>query len=179
MSKTLDLKGGEPTCNQGGMIILQPQQDACDDPVFAASKSDFFTRATTNRTGALLATDYTDPPLVAGRQLRPRRLTPLECARLQGFPDNWCAGLASPDPSEEDVEFWEGVWGRWNHLRGVRPRSRKQVVKWLAAPGGDRAEYKLWGNGIALPVAQHVLGRLKHVANSGPEYSGIPSDVTG
>ena len=171
VSKTLDVKGGEPTCNQGGMIILQPQQDACDDPVFAASKSDFFTRATTNQAGALLATDYTDPPLVAGSRLRPRRLTPLECARLQGFPDDWCQNLTITDPSEDELDFWQGVWDRWNQLRGVRPRSRTQVVKWLAAPGGDRAEYKLWGNGIALPVAQHVLGRLKHVANGGPEYA--------
>lgn len=171
VSKTLDVKGGEPTCNQGGMIILQPQQDASDEVVFAASKSDFFTRATRNQAGALLATDYTDPPLVAGRQLRPRRLTPLECARLQGFPDDWCAGLAITDPGEDELDFWQGVWDRWNALRGVRPRSRRQVVKWLANPGGDRAQYKLWGNGIALPVAQHVLVRLKHVANGGPEYA--------
>ncbi|MDO5722763.1 MAG: DNA cytosine methyltransferase, partial [Actinomycetaceae bacterium] len=42
---------------------------------------------------------------MAGNRLRPRRLTPTECARLQGFPDDWCAGLANPDPSEEEVEF--------------------------------------------------------------------------
>ena len=165
VSKTLDVKGGEPTCNQGGMIILQPHsKQATDEVVFAGSKSDFFTRATTNQTGALLATDYTDPPLVAGRQLRPRRLTPLECARLQGFPDDWCQNLTITDPSEDELDFWQGVWDRWNQLRGVRPRSRKQVVKWLAHPGGDRAQYKLWGNGIALPVAQHVLGRLATTA---------------
>ncbi|MDO5747463.1 MAG: DNA cytosine methyltransferase [Actinomycetaceae bacterium] len=159
VSKTLDLKCGEPTCNQGGMIILQPQQDT-DERIYSASKSDFFIRATPNQTGALLASDYTAPPLIAGSTLRPRRLTPLECARLQGFPDHWCQNLAIIDPSEDEVEYWEGVWGRWNDLRGVRPRSRKQIIKWLANPGGDRAEYKLWGNGIALPVAEHVLKRL-------------------
>lgn len=164
VSKTLDLKGGEPTCNQGGMIILQPKNEEQPETVFAASKSDFFTRATANQAGALLASDYTAPPVVAGSSLRPRRLTPVECARLQGFPDNWCQNLAITNPSEEDVEFWEDVWGRWNALRGVRPRSRKQILKWLANPGGDRAEYKLWGNGIALPVAEHVLGRLKTYA---------------
>ena len=168
VSKTLDVKGGEPTCNQGGMIILQPQHAASDEPVFAASKSDFFTRATTNQTGALLATDYTDPPLVAGSRLRPRRLTPLECARLQGFPDDWCQNLTITDPSEDELDFWQGVWDRWNALRGVRPRSRTQVVKWLADPGGDRAQYKLWGNGIALPVAEYVLGRLATTALGTP-----------
>lgn len=121
VAKTLDLKGGEPTCNQGGMIILQPQPVASDETVFAASKSDFFTRATANQAGALLASDYTAPPMIASTTLRPRRLTPLECARLQGFPDNWCAGLAITDPSEDELDFWQGVWDRWNALRGVRP----------------------------------------------------------
>jgi site-specific DNA-cytosine methylase len=32
------------------------------------------------------------PPLVVAPQVR--RLTPLECERLQGFPDNWTAGQA-------------------------------------------------------------------------------------
>lgn len=40
-----------------------------------------------------------------------RRLTPTECAALQGFPKDWCADV----------------------------------------PHSDSAEYKLWGNGIALP----------------------------
>ncbi|MBB6335660.1 site-specific DNA-cytosine methylase [Schaalia hyovaginalis] len=169
VAKTLDLKGGEPTCNQGGMIILQPKNEEETEAVFAASKSDFFTRATANQAGALLASDYTAPPMIASTTLRPRRLTPLECARLQGFPDDWCAGLAITDPSEDELDFWQGVWDRWNALRGVRPRSRTQVVKWLADPGGDRSQYKLWGNGIALPVAQHVLGRLKTYAATSDE----------
>ena len=49
-----------------------------------------------------------------------RRLTPLECARLQGFPDWW----------EDGVE------------------------------GSDSARYKMWGNGIALPCAADVIGRI-------------------
>jgi len=28
-----------------------------------------------------------------------RRLTPVECARLQGFPDDWCEGLGGSDSS--------------------------------------------------------------------------------
>ena len=49
-----------------------------------------------------------------------RRLTPTECARLQGFPDWWVDG----------------------------------------ANGSDSAIYKMWGNGIALPCAADVLGRI-------------------
>jgi len=55
-----------------------------------------------------------------GRKYVLRRLTPVECARLQGFPDGWCDG----------------------------------------ADGSDSAQYKLWGNGIALPCAVDVLGRI-------------------
>lgn len=49
-----------------------------------------------------------------------RKLTPTECARLQGFPDWWVDG----------------------------------------AEGSDSAIYKMWGNGIALPCAADVIGRL-------------------
>lgn len=159
VSKTLDLKGGAPTCNQGGMIILEP--------VFSASKSDFFTRATVNQAGALLASDYTDPPIIGGQHLRPRRLTPLECGRLQGFPDDWCQNLAIPNPSAEELDYWVGVWESWNRLRDIKPRSARQVLKWLAAPASDTALYKLWGNGVALPVVELILDRLKTVAEHG------------
>lgn len=158
VSKTLDLKGGEPTCNQGGMVILEP--------VYAASKADYFTRTTKDQAGTLLATDYTDPPMVASSSLHPRRLTPVECARLQGFPDNWCDQLAITDPTDAQLDYWVDVWAEWNRLRGVRPRSRKQVASWLADPTSDSAQYKLWGNGIALPVARHVLERLKNFARA-------------
>lgn len=159
VSKTLDLKGGEPTCNQGGMVILEP--------VYAASKADYFTRTTKDQAGALLATDYTDPPMVASSSLRPRRLTPVECARLQGFPDDWCDGLAIEDPTSEDIEYWTDIWATWNLARGVKPRTARQVTTWLKNPTSDSAQYKLWGNAIALPVARHVLERLKNFARAG------------
>ena len=159
VSKTLDLKGGAPTCNQGGMVILEP--------VYAASKADYFTRVTKDQAGALLATDYTDPPMVASSSLCPRRLTPVECARLQGFPDDWCDGLAIEDPTSEDIEYWTGIWATWNLARGVKPRTARQVTTWLENPTSDSAQYKLWGNAIALPVARHVLERLKNFARAG------------
>ena len=49
-----------------------------------------------------------------------RKLTPNECAKLQGFPEWWT----------DDVE------------------------------GSDSAKYKMWGNGIALPCAADVIGRI-------------------
>lgn len=49
-----------------------------------------------------------------------RRLTPVECLRLQGLPDWWCDG----------------------------------------ANGSDSAIYKMAGNGLAIPCACDVLGRI-------------------
>lgn len=39
-----------------------------------------------------------------------RRLTPLECSRLQGLPDWWCDGIEVPEPTEEDLQFWREVF---------------------------------------------------------------------
>ena len=56
-----------------------------------------------------------------------RRLTPTECARLQGFPDWWCDG----------------------------------------ANGSDSAQYKLWGNGVALPCVAMILENIAMDAMKG------------
>lgn len=55
-----------------------------------------------------------------GRKYVLRRLTPLECLRLQGLPDWWVDGV----------------------------------------DGSDSAVYKMAGNGLAIPCACDVLGRI-------------------
>lgn len=57
------------------------------------------------------------PGAAVQRGKKIRRLTPTECARLQGMPSWWCADV----------------------------------------PHSDRAEYKMWGNGMALPNALYVM----------------------
>lgn len=52
-----------------------------------------------------------------------RRLTPLECCRLQGMPDWWCADV----------------------------------------PHSDAPEYKMWGNGMALPCAMYVMEGIAEI----------------
>jgi DNA (cytosine-5)-methyltransferase 1 len=67
-----------------------------------------------------------DQPYIVKEEEQPdrkyivRRLTPLECCRLQGFPDWWTDGV----------------------------------------DGSDSAKYKMWGNGIALPCAVDVIGKI-------------------
>ena len=110
----------------------------------------------------LLARDYKDPQVVNNPYYIVRRLTPTECARLQGFPDWWCDGLETSDPTEEDIAFWTEVFE--THRRVVtqasKPKTRAQIEKWLKAPYLDSAAYRLWGNGVALPCVWFVLAGI-------------------
>lgn len=74
-----------------------------------------------------LTTDSRNYMVDKKRKYIVRRLTPTECARLQGFPDWWTDG----------------------------------------ADGSDSAMYKLWGNGIALPCAEDVIGRIARAYERG------------
>ena len=89
-----------------------------------------------------------------------RRLTPTECARLQGFPDWWCSNLETENPTSEELAFWRGVFKTYAEINGTKVKSDKQIIKWLKNPHSDSAEYKMWGNGVALPCVCFVLSRI-------------------
>lgn len=267
-SRTLDRSGGDPTCNQGGICVVEPvaftqnQRDEVRDlgeksAALAAepgmkqqtfvlqgnmigrkdengpqgdgvNEDVCFTLDATDRhavcapedvyamtTGSymqvakevaptLMARDYKDPTAIAPAphlnegvmgtvatgahpsgfngqdafndrlvidnpeaQLTPvtytvRRLTPIECARLQGFPDWWCRDLGTENPTEEELAFWADVFE--THCKIVthakKPKTGKQIRKWLADPYTDSAEYRIWGNGICLANAFFVLAGI-------------------
>jgi len=92
-----------------------------------------------------------------------RRLTPVECALLQGFPPDWCEKLKTPEPTEDDISYWASVWETHRLIKGVssKHKSRNQIMKWLKTPHSDSAEYKMWGNGVALPCVIFVLGGVR------------------
>ena len=229
-SRTLDANGGNPTCNQGGIAVVEGNgsrpshhgdgyreddvmytlnateqhgvafaepktlkircgkegggkgalvQDnksatlSCNndqtlfEPTWSASKASFFTCPAEEVAGALVATDYKDPPLVNdsdGCEYIVRRLTPTECARLQGFPDWWCSGLETPEPSEQDIESWKEVFE--THRKVItgasKPKTDAQIIRWLKDPHSDSAEYKMWGNGVALPNVVFVLAGIAY-----------------
>lgn len=93
-----------------------------------------------------------------------RRLTPTECARLQGFPDWWCDDIAVPEPTEDDMKFWRGVFDTYADINGQKQhKTDNQIRKWLADPHTDSAEYKMWGNGCALPNAYYVIFGIAEV----------------
>ena len=139
-------------------------------PVFSSSKASFFTEANEELANTLVATDYKDPPIVNDNapSYIVRRLTPTECARLQGFPDWWCSHLETEEPTENDIKFWSEVFETHREIVGksTKPKSEKQIIKWLKDPHSDSAEYKLWGNGVALPNVVFVLSGIVYYAQN-------------
>lgn len=95
-----------------------------------------------------------------------RRLTPTECARLQGFPDWWCSGLGTAEPTMEDLRYWYDVFETHRRITGsaTKPKTLKQIARWLKDPYSDAAEYKMWGNGVALPCVAFVLAGIVYYA---------------
>lgn len=132
-------------------------------PVYTTSKNSYHTEAEEDVANTLVATDYKDPPTVSEEPYYiVRRLTPTECARLQGFPDWWCDELGTDDPTDEDVAFWREVFETHRKVMGTssKPKTDAQIIKWLKNPHADSAEYKLWGNGVALPCVHFVLAGI-------------------
>ena len=97
-----------------------------------------------------------------------RRLTPTECARLQGFPDWWCAALGTENPSYGEIDFWTEVFETHRRVMvtSTKPKTQAQIIKWLKDPYSDAAEYKMWGNGVALPCVCFVLSGIVWVAQN-------------
>lgn len=234
-SRTIDGNGGNPSCNQGGIAIVEsyalqgsmigrkdkngPQGDGVNEnisftlntvdkhavvfaidresfncgqnyarnlgitedgisstlnaqgpsavatPTYSSSKASFFTAAEEELANTLVATDYKDPPLINdtdGTLYTVRRLTPTECARLQGFPDWWCSNLATENPTMDDLRTWYEIFETHRKVTGRSTKSKtlKQISKWLKNPHSDSAEYKMWGNGVSLPCVYFVLSGI-------------------
>ena len=135
--------------------------------VYSTSKNSYHTEVKENLANTLVATDYKDPPTVAEEpQYIIRRLTPTECARLQGFPDWWCVDLGTENPTEEDIAYWSEIFETNAKALGkeVKPKTDNQIRKWLKNPHSYSAEYKMWGNGVALPNVCFVLAGIVYYA---------------
>ena len=79
-----------------------------------------------------------------------RRLTPLECERLQGFPDGWT-----------DI-------GEWTDSKG---KVHKEST--------DSARYKALGNSIAIPPWTYVLQRLSLCCGAKPTMASLFDGIGG
>ena len=88
-----------------------------------------------------------------------RRLTPTECARLQGFPDEWGHPDQKTEFTDAEYLFWMDVRNTHAAINGktVKEYTKTQMLTWYNKLHTDSAEYKMWGNGIALPPALYVM----------------------
>ena len=88
-----------------------------------------------------------------------RRLTPAECQRLQGFPDGWGKPDIEAELADFDVRFWANVRKTHAEINGkpVKDWSEKQMRSWYERLHTDSAEYKMWGNGVALPCVLYIM----------------------
>lgn len=235
-SRTLDLNGGNPSCNQGGIVVCQPisfepnnNQAAVVCAAFTAGQGakaggigyaeevsptlrnegglsampTVLCRAhgqanaeTLQECSPTLSCNHEAPivfeshhkdvrytqlknvsptclaywrtgggnmPMVAKRQpLRwiVRRLTPTECERLQGFPDNWTAIDSFTDKYgvEHKTSGWLDNKGKWHKV-------------------ADSPRYKALGNSIALPqwwwITCKMAKYLPEHATMGSLFDGI------
>ena len=199
-SRTLDANGGNPSCNQGGIAVVESyvlqspmigredkngfQGDGVDEDIATIDRHAVYAMTTgefaqfcKERSPTLMARDYKAPTLVAEgftstiqNGYTVRRLMPTECARLQGFPDWWCDDLGIDEPAMEDIRYWYDVFETHRKIMGTfsKPKTQKQIAKWLKKPYSDAAEYKMWGNGVALPCVAFVLcGIVWYAQNTG------------
>lgn len=177
-SRTLDLNGGNPACNQGGIAVVQQAFDmthACDvirecgeiAPSLQArmgtggnqvpltygignGQANEAHGMVTERAQTLNTMHDAQAVMCvspARDTLVVRRLTPLECERLQGFPDGWT-----------DI-------GDYTDSTGKKRKT------------SDSARYKALGNSIALPFWRWMFGRmaayLPESATLGSLFDGI------
>ena len=195
-SRTLDLNCGNPTCNQGGIAVVNPFVPA---PQLTGGGSENLivyqywngkqvTNTLTarnaggeqrmlgsqnfkcvvgfhplqdpitdeNKTPCLSAGSSTDEASLgvceeqSQAQYIVRRLTPLECERLQGFPDGWT-----------DI-------GEWTDSKG---KVHKEST--------DSARYKALGNSIAIPPWTYVLQRLSLCCGAKPTMASLFDGIGG
>ena len=161
---TLDLNGGNPACNQGGIAIVEPY--ACDFRNSKISEVNGTLQAHPSGGQSLQLNNCVMEPVIGflpqhkaesmapivekspclkngtnpgwqngiitkiGMRYIVRRLMPMECERLQGFPDGWT-----------DI-------GTWTDSKGKKHET------------ADSARYKALGNSIALPFWRFLLRRI-------------------
>ena len=144
------------------LLAKGPSAVAYKDGTYTASKASFFTRGSYERADCLMASDYKQPPIINSQtegHYIVRRLTPTECARLQGFADWWAHVDQKDDLTDEEYRFWLEVRNTHATINGrvVKEYTKEQMLVWYNKLHSDSAEYKMWGNGIALPPSLYCM----------------------
>ena len=158
--------GDYKNCEVASGLKARDYKDATDlvaQPV--AIDRAFFNQGQNAQYDPQYYTDGTAPTLVArgpsavAVKYIVRRLTPTECARLQGFPDWWGHIEEKTSFSESECAFWKDVRNTHAAINGKQTKdyTEAQMLSWYNKLHTDSAEYKMWGNGIALPTALYCM----------------------
>lgn len=107
-----------------------------------------------------------------------RRLTPLECERLQGYPDGWTeVGLyvdALKEKERGKMVQYPTAWEKGMRRLGL---TRDGLFEYRVRRGSDSARYQALGNSIALPPWAWVMKRIaacyERPATLGSFFDGI------
>ena len=69
--------------------------------------------------------------------------------------------------ADEEYKFWLGVRNTYARINNktVKDYTKVQMLTWYNKLHTDSAEYKMWGNGIALPNALYVMQGIAAIEN--------------
>lgn len=174
IAKTLDTTNPDPSKNQGGIaVVALDMTHACDVirecgeqvPALQArmgtggnqvpltyQMNGFGDYRAAEVASSCKQRDFKDSTDLAITHMVVRRLTPMECERLQGFPDGWT-----------DIGDW------------VKTDKRGREIK--VKGSADSPRYKALGNSIALPFWDWMLRRMARYlpedATLGSLFDGI------
>ena len=67
--------------------------------------------------------------------------------------------------TDEEYKFWLEVRNTYERInnKAVKDYTKAQMLSWYNKLHSDSAEYKMWGNGIALPNALYVMQGIAEV----------------
>lgn len=92
-----------------------------------------------------------------------RRLTPLECERLQGYPDFWTCIKQKETLDGEEFDFWRDVMITDKKIKGKKCNEHPtpaQLTRWYNKLECDGSRYKTLGNSLAIPCALRVISYI-------------------
>lgn len=201
-SKTLDLNGGNPTCNQGGIVVVSSQgfplgfrpenvrlyeeksttlcngtrPGFCNGVIYSLDRASFnqgknakYDFEITDR--GINSTVVAKGPSAVAYEAEiekliewiVRRLTPLECERLQGYPDNWTVLQKIENMTDEQYDFFKEVYLLDKRVKGKEIKkipNYEQLTKWYNKLDSDSTRYKQLGNSLAIPCALRVISYI-------------------
>ena len=175
VAKTLDTTDPTPSKNQGGIAVVAPavaldMTHACDVirecgeqvPALQArmgtggnqvpltyQMNGFGDYRAAEVASSCKQRDFKDGTDLAITHMVVRRLTPMECERLQGFPDRWT-----------DI-------GEWTDEKGKKHKD------------ADSPRYKALGNSIALPFWDWMLRRMARYLPEGATLGSLFDGISG